>query len=580
MNKQVPEEGLKQLEANPVGTIPKTASTASQKSVVAILSANANESSLYQPWFADGPGDIEVRVIADFDARHPLPADVDLVVTHNHYRWDELAVLRQAMTAGDRGVLVLADGILEFRNSWLNSNIPAGSLLQPALAHKIATIGPAQSRWLESWGNHGCCETVGLPRLDTAAAANGWHAVPASRSAGEPTGSANLTLTAPQPQTRDTAQPACLLICSARTPAFSEAQWEVTLAQFRALSDYLQSHPPHHQGQPVSVRWRVAERIAAELNIPAESVSNGPITAALELASAVITMPSTVQLEAMLYRRPVATLDFFQVPNYVPAAWQITAAEHFGSIIPQLFEPCPLRQFYQDRLLKDQLWCESSASERMWTLVAGMARIANRQRQQGIPVRFPRHILPAESSDHGRDWPTGSEIEWPRLQPLREAWRQQARAAKVEVWELTEVAAACQRAQQYSEERGMLHRLVETHRQTVQTYEYNISQTQQYMTFIQNNVNELQSRWEDTKRRLEQRNTEFAETQQRVLQLAAEKLAAHEKLQEAYADAKRKQDRVNELRTHYQEIRAAYEALKNQRAATHPDRPTPSPPSS
>ncbi len=575
MSQQLPDEGIKQLEANPVGTSPKTEPTTPRKSVVAILAANANESSLYQPWLNHPPADIDVRIVPDFEVRQSLPADVDLVVTHNHYRWDELAVLRQAMTAGDRGVLVLSDGILEFRNSWQNYNIPAGSLLQPALAHKIATIGPAQSRWLESWGNHGCCETVGLPRLDTAAAANGWHAVPASRSAGESTGSAHLTLTAPHQPTHDTAQPACLLICSARTPAFSEAQWAVTLAQFRALSDYLQSHPPQHQGQPVSVRWRVAERIAAELNLPAESLSDGPITAALELASAVITMPSTVQLEAMLYRRPVATLDFFQVPNYVPAAWQITAAEHFGSIIPQLFEPCPLRQFYQDSLLRDQLWYHSSASERMWTLIANMARIAKRQRQQGIPIRFPRHILPPESSDLDHDCLTGSEIDWPRLQPLREAWRQQARAAKVDVWELTEVAAAYQRAQQYSEERGMLHRLVETHRQTVQTYEYNISQTQQYMTFLQENANELQSRWEDTKRRLEQRNTEFAETQQRVLQLAAEKKATHEKLQEAYADAKRKQDRVNELRTHYQEIRVAYEALKNQQASAQPTRPPP-----
>lgn len=576
MTHHVPDEGLKQLEANPVGTSPKIESTAPRKSVVAILSANANHSSLYQPWLANSPSDIEVRVLADFDVQQPIPADIDLLVTHNHHRWDELAVLRQAMTAGDRGVLVLSDGILEFRNSWQNFNIPAGSLLQPALAHKIATIGPAQTRWLESWGNHGCCETVGLPRLDTAAVAHGWYAVAASGSAGVTAGSANRSLTAPHPSTRDMTQPACLLICSARTPAFSEAQWAVTLAQFRAFADYLRSHPPHHQGRPVSVRWRVAERISAELNLPSESLSDGPITAALEQASAVITMPSTVQLEAMLYRRPVATLDFFQVPNYVPAAWQITAVEHFGSIIPQLFEPCPVRQFYQDSLLRDQLWCTSSASERMWTLIANMARIAKRQRQQGVPVRFPRHILPSQASDQDQDWLTGSEIDWPRLQPLREAWRQQARAAKVDVWELTEVVAAYQRAQQYSEERGMLHRLVETHRQTVQTYEYNISQTQKYVASIQQSLTELQARWEDSKRRLEQRNTEFAEIQQRVLQLAAEKLAAHDKLKEAYADAKRKQERVNELRTHYQEIRTAYEALKNHPALSNPTPPSPS----
>lgn len=531
--------------------------------VVGVLAADAAKSALYQPWLSQPPADIEVRVLTDFDVRRPLPADIDLWVTHNHYRWDELAVLRQAMTTSDRGVLVLSDGILEFRNSWQNPAIPAGSLLQPALAHKIATIGAAQSRWLESWGNDGCCETVGLPRLDAAAAAHGWHVATDAPASDQPTEAGNLSIDAATARRRDTDQAACLLICSARTPGFNEDQWQVTLAQFRALADYLRCHPPHRDGRPVKLRWRVAERIATELNLPAESLSEGPITAALDEATAVITMPSTVQLEAMLYRLPVATLDFFHLPSYVPAAWQISAVEHFPTIIPQLLNPCPQRQFYQDHLLRDQLWCTSNADERMWTLIAGMARIAGRQRQQGLPIRFPRQILPPEPRGVGHRSSLDTEIDWPSLQPLREAWRQQAHAAKISVWELTEVDAAIVRARQYSEERGMLHRLVETHRQTVQTYEYNIAKTQQYMEYLQRLTGELQSRYEDAKQRLDKRNSEFAEMQARVKQLAAEKMAAHEKLKEAYADAQRKQDRVNELRGHYQEIRTAYEALKS-----------------
>jgi hypothetical protein len=545
-----------------VGTISNSEKPELRRFVVAVLSENSHDSPVYQPWLNHPPADIEVRIVPDFDVRESLPADVDLVITHNHYRWDELAVLRQTMLSGERGVLVLADGILEFRNSWQNPTIPAGSLLQPAMAHKIATIGPAQSRWLESWGNQGCCETVGLPRLDATAAANGWQASQAPGVGDREAEAAQAVPVLGGDLVGGPSQPT-LLICSARTPAFSEAQWDVTLGQFRALADYLRHHPLQHGGRPVAVRWRVAERIESVLNLSAEVLSSGPLTAELERATAVITMPSTVQLEAMLYRRPVATLDFFHLPNYVPAAWQITAQEHFASIIPQLFAPCPLRQFYQDQLLRDQLLCDGPASERMWALIAGMARIAGRQRQRGQAVRFPRHVLSTESNGDRRELPVASQIDWARLQPLREAWRQQSQAAKVDVWELTEVEAALLRARQYSDERGQLHRLVETHRQTVQTYEYNIAQTQKYMSFMQNNLNELQPRCEDTKRRLEQRNAEFAATHQRVLQLAAEKLAAHEKLKEAYADAQRKQERVNELRTQYQELRAAYESLVN-----------------
>lgn len=552
-----------------------------QRFIVGVLAGNVSQSNFYQPWLSHPPTDIEVRVLADFSVERPLAGDIDLLITHNHYRWDELAVLRQTMQSGERGVLVLADGILEFRNSWQNPTIAAGSLLQPAIAHKIATIGPAQTRWLESWGNLGCCETVGLPRLDAITAAQGWHVSIAGSTRGAVVdegvaAGGRATETGAAVGSSKPNRPSRLLICSARTPAFSEEQWAVTLDQFQALADYLQRCPPHAQGRPVAVRWRVAERIATKLNLPAEACSSGPLAAELQPATAVITMPSTVQLEAMLHRCPVATLDFFHVPNYVPAAWQITASEHFAVVIPQMFDPCPLRQFYQENVLRDQLWCQSPASERMWALIGSMARIAGRQRQQGLPIRFPQHILPLDSSGVGERLTT-SPSDWACLQPARAAWRQQAQAAKSDVWELTEVEAALARARQTADERVQLQRLVETHRQTVQTYEYNISKIQTHADFLQENLTELQARWEDTKQRLEQRNAEFGDMYARLQQLAADKLAAHEKLKEAYADAQRKQERVNELRGHYQEIRTAYEALKSRIAS--PNQP-PAPPSS
>ena len=85
-----------------------------------------------------------------------------------HYRWEGLAALRKLSADHPRlPLLVLADGILEYRNTWLNPGLPAGCMFQPLLGHKVACVGKSQARVLESWGNVGKCELVGLPRLDS-----------------------------------------------------------------------------------------------------------------------------------------------------------------------------------------------------------------------------------------------------------------------------------------------------------------------------------------------------------------------------------------------------------------------------
>ena len=70
-------------------------------------------------------------------------------------------------------VLFIADGILEWRNTWVNPislDYEYGSgLLMPVLSDKICCIGPSHKRWLEYWGNQGKCELTGMPRLDAIA---------------------------------------------------------------------------------------------------------------------------------------------------------------------------------------------------------------------------------------------------------------------------------------------------------------------------------------------------------------------------------------------------------------------------
>lgn len=518
--------------------------------VVGILWREARESPLYAPWMDRVSENVEVRVIADYEVEQPLPPDVDLLVTHNHYRWDELAVLRRTMTERDRGVLVLADGIAEYRNSWQNPMIPTGSLMQPAIAHKIATIGPAQSRLWESWGNAGRCETVGLPRLDEQARRFGWWDESDQAQAGARLG--------------DVGSNSTLLICSARTPAFSESHWESVLAQFSGLYQALLQAPPQMGGQPVTIRWRVADRIRDHLQLDSAACSTGELSKEFESARAVITTPSTLQLEACLAHRPTAVLNFSNLPLYVPAAWQISAPSQISSVIAELLHPAAERLQYQRQNLREQLHCSSSAVERMISLVESMAHIAYRHRQMRKPVQYPEQVLSS-----GKAGPL-TTCDWERLLPERHQWLGRAQVEHTKLWELTEVSAALLRAKEHSEERRQLHflseahqKLAEIHQQAVQAYETALDDKRRVIEHLQVSLTELQERQLRLKEQLERRNAEFEALQQRAEDLAAGKIMAHEQLMEANTEGKRKQERINELRTHYHQIRDAYQTLKS-----------------
>jgi hypothetical protein len=506
---------------------------------VGILWREAATSPLYQAWLADPPADLHVRVIPDYEALQELPADLDLVVTHNHYRWDELAVLRRAMLSQNIGVLVLADGIAEFRNTWRNPAIPAGSLMQPAIAHKIATIGPAQTRLFEAWGNQGKCETVGLPRLDGRAQQFGWFDDRAAAGRGQPA-----------------SHPSSLLICSARTPAFSEQQWVTALDQFRRLHQYLQTTPLTVAGAPVQVRWRVADRIRESLGLADTDLSVGEVAEAIDEAWAVITTPSTLQLEAMLAGRPVAVLDFFNVPLYLPAAWHITAAEQLFSVIPAILAPVDDLLSYQVEIVRDQLWCSSPATPRMWQLIRSMASIAQRQRDQHQPVRFPARLL----SD--REQVPEAVPNWLDLHPQRQRLAAEALAKQTTWWELTEVDAALIRAREYSEERRQLHYMTETHRQSVIRYEQSVKEQADFIEYQKKCLEDVAQRHGELSERFNERNQVCDQQQHKILQLAEEKRKAHEMLTEAYADAKRKQERVNELRIQNEQLREEANQLR------------------
>ena len=335
---------------------------------VYILCPFANQSALYTSWLDRLP--LPYTVVEDFVINWQPPADASIVVTHMHYRWEDVSVLRRLLTDHPQiPVLVLADGILEYRNTWQHPGLAAGSMFQPLLGHKIACIGRGQARVLESWGNVGKCEVIGQPRFDALAAQN------------------------PQPPTKS--DKFRLLIATAQTPAFDDRQRATVLQSLHDLQRWLAEHPTV-DGRAVETTWRLTAGLDDQLGFPARDPAEGDLPSMLEVmdnVDAVITTPSTVFLESVLKGRPTAILDYHNAPAYIPPAWTISAQSHIATVIPELANPPRPKLLFQDAALHDNLECRRPAVERMLDLILTMIQCGKTAAEDGQPIEYPFRII-------------------------------------------------------------------------------------------------------------------------------------------------------------------------------------------
>jgi hypothetical protein len=98
---------------------------------------------------------IATEVVEEYLPDWRVPDDAGILVTHMHYRWEEITTLRRIFNDNRVPILILSDGILEYRNTWEHPDLAKGSLFQPVIGHKLACIGRGQARILEGWGNEG-----------------------------------------------------------------------------------------------------------------------------------------------------------------------------------------------------------------------------------------------------------------------------------------------------------------------------------------------------------------------------------------------------------------------------------------
>lgn len=313
------------------------------------------------------------------------PDDTGIVITHMHYRWDEISALRRIYESTQIPILILADGILEYRNTWQNPTIADGSIFQPMIGHKLACVGNSQARHIESWGNSGKCEVTGLPRFDSVFNS---EYLPIQKDG-----------------------PFRLLIATANSPAFDTDQRNRVVQSIRNLKERFEKNRQVN-GRPVEVTWRLTDGLHEELNLPRRrDQSDRPHTLSdmVELSDAVITTPSTLYLDSVTKNRPTAILDFNNTPAYVNSAWTISAPLHINDVLKELENPPPPKMFYQQSALRDHLEHRGSAKQRMHQLIETMVEIGVKARISNQTLSFPAKILQAFSREiqtTETDWDT------------------------------------------------------------------------------------------------------------------------------------------------------------------------------
>lgn len=288
----------------------------------------------------------------------------DLVLCVNDYPYEIARCLDAAREAGIPS-LVLQDGILEWRCQYENPLFGYGGGApqhQPVLADKIACIGPQSARQIAVWGNAGKVEVTGMPRLDYLLRRN---VVPVRR-----------------PGSR-------LLVMTAKNPGFTPEQARVTLKSLQDVKTYLDRDPE------IDVIWRISKSLAPQLGVETQlqQFESLELSALMEQVDGVITTPSTAILEAMLLERPVAALDYHNVPRFVPTAWTISAPEHLPGVVTEILHPQGNKLKFQRDALEFCLACNSAAAPRVGELIEKMITFAKEAGGRGEKLSLPPNMI-------------------------------------------------------------------------------------------------------------------------------------------------------------------------------------------
>ncbi len=344
---------------------------------------------------------IPLRIVdADKVTQVARPGDLAIFVSEH---FDRFRFACRSLKKRQVATLYLIDGILEWRNAWENRpDEPACPFaMRPVLAHKAACIGPSQARVIESWGNIGKTEVVGVPRFDGLS-------------------------TRPSPvASRGTCR---ILVMTAKTPGFTDQQLKRVKQSLQDLKSWLDRQADEtHANRSIEVIWRLTGGLDQELGVVNQlnDLTGNELATVLAKVDAVVSTPSTAMLEAMIMGIPVAALDYHNCPSYLQNAWSIRAADHIDSVMRELVSPAETKMAFQQFQLRDMVYRDTNATDRLERLVREMIRISGDQLGTCQPLKFPNQILEsaqetvADSFVHEKYYPQIEEFSCTDLVELQ-----------------------------------------------------------------------------------------------------------------------------------------------------------------
>lgn len=297
---------------------------------------------------------------------------------------------RQAITqlkAKNVATIYMIDGILEWRNAWENRSdeVACPFTMRPVLAHKVACIGENQARVLSGWGNDGKVEIIGVPRFDRYL---GEAETDAQKDAQKDSQTEAETEAEVSPEKHRRFR---LLVMTAKTPAFTDAQWETVRQTIVDCKTYADAN-----ADSVEVLWRLTGGLDEHAGVKnsASDLTGMQLHDQLKHVDAVLSTPSTAVVEALLAGKPTALLNYFQCPSYLNLAWNVNHVSQVAPVIQQLRQPEARKLHFQNQQLQQILYRQSSAADRLVALVRAVQDLAVEQVTSGEELNFPPNMLP------------------------------------------------------------------------------------------------------------------------------------------------------------------------------------------
>jgi hypothetical protein len=320
----------------------------------------------------------------------------DIVIGINEFH---IEVAKCYEKASERNIptLTMQDGILEwrfmFQNELYDGNESGVPMHHPVLADKYACIGLTLANVIASLGNEHRVEIVGMPKLD------------------------QIKPIALKPISHSKTN---VLIITAAKPWFNNEQKKVILTMLSDLKNYFNTHKQY------KITWRITKLLDKELNVESSfgTKSTHEIVDQINEADLVISTTSTAILEAMRCGKPVAKIDYFNLPDMLQTAWSIRSHNDIHQTVQQMIAPSEQQCWYQNYLLNTQCVNDTKASNRTAELILKMIQFKKESKEA-----LPSKIISINKSELAFSFPSDfypkrevlqhSEMDWLKAKLLR-----------------------------------------------------------------------------------------------------------------------------------------------------------------